>query len=102
MAQCFNIPEQLLGDSFTLAVIADKDIRHRLLFLCASSQILPQEFRLSEWIGPIHDFSSGPTGIKSPNDAVDGVCETPHPMGVVSTEPIRSVHAQVFSSRGEK
>jgi hypothetical protein len=57
---------------------------------------------LSEWMGPIHDFSYGPTGNRSPNDGVDGVCETPHPMGVASTKPMRSVHAQVFSGRRAK
>src|SRR5213594_1746962 len=102
MAQCFNIVDQRLGDVFSLPVIADKDIRPWLPFLCASSQIFPRKFRLSEGIGPTHYFSYGQTGIKTPNQAIHGVCETPHTIGVVSAEPIRSVHGQVFSNCWEK
>src|SRR5690349_183060 len=102
MAQCFNIVDQRLGDGFTLAVIADKDIRHWLPFLCASSQIFPRKFQLSERIGPTHHFSYVPAGINTPIGAINSVCEARQSMGVMSTEPIRSVHGQVFSDRREK
>jgi hypothetical protein len=66
--------------------------------MCIFADISPRKFRLGESTGLTHHFSYGPTTIKTPNDAIHGICETPHMIDVVPAEPIRSVHGQVLTT----